>query len=91
MNLTSNFFVLCTKSILKFIYIIIHSGWSLALTFMKETVRGICAYEISTEIPCVGSNCDKRKDRNRINPGMGPTPRPFVRKLLNYLTCIYPF
>ena len=33
-DLTSNFFVLCTN--MNFIYIIIHSGWSLAWIFMKE-------------------------------------------------------
>ena len=32
-DLTSNFFVLCTS--VKVIYIIIHSGWSLALIFIK--------------------------------------------------------
>ena len=35
-DLTSNFFVLCTNVKA---YIIIHSGWSLACIFMKEEVH----------------------------------------------------
>ena len=36
-DLISHFFVLCTN--VKFICIIIHSGWSLALIFMNERVN----------------------------------------------------
>ena len=36
-DLTSNFFVLCNVQTWKFNYIIIHSGWSLAWIFMKES------------------------------------------------------
>ena len=40
----------------KFIYIIIHSGWSLVWIFMKERVKGgFCAHGISTILLCTGS------------------------------------
>ena len=42
-DLTSNFFVLCRK--LKFIKMIIHSGWSLTWIFMKERVKGFTVYK----------------------------------------------